>query len=312
SLSLTAPKMPVVYPTVSPLSCGFLSPPAWKFIADTKEDEKLTMPSMAFLIQHPASQSNIVFDLSIRKDLTKYHPGLQKHIETRHPLSSERDVKSALALGALDTSEIDYVIMSHVHWDHIGTPSDFPNATFIAGPSTKKLLRNEMGPDLFNPYFEPALLPPDRTIELPAIPDSEERGDVFDAKHGWYWQTISLIPNAVDMFNDGTVYIVNSPGHVPGHLNLLIRIAEEKWVYLAADACHHSRILRGEVDFGTWKDKKGRMVTIHHDLDAAYNTLDIMRQLQKIGMDSVPVEVILAHDGEWERENARYFFPNHL
>jgi glyoxylase-like metal-dependent hydrolase (beta-lactamase superfamily II) len=114
------------------------------------------------------------------------------------------------------------------------------------------------------------------------------------------------------MFHDGTVYIVDSPGHVPGHLNALIRIAEDKWVYLAADACHHSRIFNGEVDFASWQDEKGRTVTIHKDLDAAYRTLNIMRQLQKEGIDGVPVEVILAHDGEWENKNARHFFPNHL
>jgi glyoxylase-like metal-dependent hydrolase (beta-lactamase superfamily II) len=299
------------FPTVSPLSCGFLSPPASKFVADAIEGTKMTMPSMAFLIQHPVSNSKIVFDLSIRKDLTKYHPGLQKHIATRHPLSSEKDVKSALALGNLDSSEVDYVIMSHVHWDHVGTPSDFPNATFIAGPSTAKLLRNEMGPDLFNPFFEPDLLPLDRTVELPATPESG-KSDVFNTKHSWRWQSVSRIKNAIDMFNDGTIYIVNSPGHAPGHLNALVRIADNKWVYLAADACHHARILKGEVDFGSWKNDKGRTVTIHSDIDAAYNTLNMMRQLQKSGLDGVPVEVILAHDGEWESQNARYFYPNHL
>jgi glyoxylase-like metal-dependent hydrolase (beta-lactamase superfamily II) len=299
------------YPTISPLSCGFLSPPALKFVADAKKGDKLTMPSMAFLIQHPTSKSKIVFDLSIRKDLSKYHPGLQKHLETRHPLSSEKDVKSALALGNLDSSEINYIIISHVHWDHIGTPSDFTTATFISGPSTGALLRNEMGPDLSNPYFEPELLPYDRTIELPPTLNST-KGEVIDRKHGWYWQRVSTIPNAIDMFHDGTVYIVDSPGHVPGHLNALVRIAEDKWIYLAADACHHSRIFNGEVDFGSWQDDKGRTVTIHKDLDAAYRTLNLMRQLQKDGIDGVPVEVILAHDGEWEKKNAGHFFPNHL
>ena len=303
--------MPVHYPIVSPLSCGFLSPPAWKFLADAKEGEKLTMPSLSFLIQHPQPKSKIVFDLSIRKDLTKYPIGLQKHLETRNPLSSEKDVKSALSLGDIDSSEINYVIMSHVHWDHIGTPSDFTTATFIAGPNTGKLLKNEMGPDLFNSYFEPNLLPSDRTIELPLPPESG-KGDIFDSKHGWHWQNAYILPHAIDMFHDGTIYIVNSPGHVPGHLNALIRISQDKWVYLAADACHHVRIFKGEVDFGSWQNDRGRRVTIHNDLNAAYKTLDTMRKLQKDGLDGAEVEVILAHDGDWEKENARHFFPNHL
>ncbi|KIW23850.1 uncharacterized protein PV07_12018 [Cladophialophora immunda] len=303
--------MTISYPTVSPLRCGYLSPPASKFLADAKPGEKLTMPSMAFLIQHPASKSKVVFDLSIRKDLTKYHPGLQKHLETRHPLSSQDDVKSALALGNVEASQIDYVIMSHVHWDHVGTPSDFTSATFIAGHNTGKLLRNEMGPDLANPFFEPDLLPADRTIELPATPSSKASG-VFDEAHGWYWQPMSPIQNVIDMFNDGTIYVVDSPGHLPGHLNVLIRVAVDKWVYLAADACHHMRIFNGETDFGAWKDDKGRTATIHKDLDAAYKTLNMMRVLRRDGLNGIPVEIVLAHDGEWQEKNSGLFFPNHL
>lgn len=303
--------MAIAYPRVSPLRCGYLSPPASKFLADAKDGEKLTMPSMAFLIQHPASRSKIVFDLSIRKDLTKYHPGLQKHLETRHPLSSQDDVKSALALGNVDASEINYVIMSHVHWDHVGTPSDFTSATFIAGHNTGKLLRNEMGPDLYNPFFEADLLPADRTIELPSAPGSNT-GEIFDEVRGWSWKSLAPIPNAIDMFNDGTVFIVDSPGHLPGHLNALIRIAVDKWVYLAADACHHMRIFNGETDFGSWKDGKGRTATIHKDVEAAYQTLDMMRKLKSGGLNGIPVEVVLAHDGEWEKAKADYFFPNHL
>lgn len=269
------------------------------------------MPSMAFLIQHPSSGSKVVFDLSIRKDLTKYHPGLQKHLKTRHPLSSEDDVKSALALGNVDASDIDYVIMSHVHWDHVGTPSDFASATFIAGHNTWKLLRNEMGPDLYNPFFEADLLPTDRTVELPSTPSSNT-GEIFDEIRGWSWRSLPPIPNAIDMFNDGTVFIVDSPGHLPGHLNALVRIAIDKWVYLAADACHHMRIFNGETDFGSWKDEKGRTATIHKDVEAAYQTLDMMRKLKSGGLNGVPVEVVLAHDGEWEKARAHSFFPNHL
>jgi len=97
-------------------------------------------------------------------------------------------------------------------------------AIFIAGNSTAKLLCNELGPDLYNPCFEADLLPSDRTIELLATPTSTaESGHIFEPKHGWYWQRKALIAHAVDMFNDGTIYISNAPGQVPGHLNALIK-----------------------------------------------------------------------------------------
>lgn len=64
------------------------------------------------------------------------------------------------------------------------------------------------------------------------------------------------------------------------------------------------RIFKGETAFGSWTDEQGRTVTIHKDLDAAYKTLDVMRQLKHDGLNGVPVEVILAHDAEWEKQQA--------
>jgi hypothetical protein len=61
------------------------------------------------------------------------------------------------------------VMFSHLHWDHIGTPSGFTKSTFIVGPASLDLLCHggDVSTTASHSHFENDLLPPERTIELP-------------------------------------------------------------------------------------------------------------------------------------------------
>jgi hypothetical protein len=56
----------------------------------------------------------------------------------------------------------------------------------------------------------------------------------------------------MDLFGYGSLYIVNAPGHLPGHLNLLCRTGDRNFVYLAGDSCHDPRLLTGELEIAEW------------------------------------------------------------
>lgn len=64
-------------------------------------------------------------------------------------------------------------------------------------------------------------------------------------------------PDVVDYFGDGSLFIVDAPGHLFGHVNLLARIEEGRWVYLGGDCCHDIRILKGESDVAMYSDGCG-------------------------------------------------------
>lgn len=68
-------------------------------------------------------------------------------------------------------------------------------------------------------------------------------------------------------------------------------------MYLAGDACHDRRILRKERDIGTWPDAEGYTCCIHANKMEAEETIERIRELERGG-----VEVIFAHDVEWERD----------
>jgi glyoxylase-like metal-dependent hydrolase (beta-lactamase superfamily II) len=145
--------------------------------------------------------TRIVFDLGLRRELQHYPKPLQKHLIARQSITTDPDVTKSLELGGLSPEEVDLVILSHVHYDHTGTPTDFPTSHFIVGNGSLELLRS--GADVTksgsHSYYEPDLLPLERTTEL----SQPGKG-------------LSSTQNTLDLFSDGSVYIVDAPGHYRG------------------------------------------------------------------------------------------------
>lgn len=298
---------------------------------------------MSFLILHKSADRKItrlVLDLGIRRDITLYPEKLQKHLASRDPFSTEPDAVASLAKGGLTSSDIDYIIFSHVHYDHVGYPKDFsdPKTRFIVGPGALDLLAGKTVLDIGNhSVFEPDLLYLDRTIELPSppistlssiqpLPPKSEAG--LDTPLLFSWSRVPVAPfeHTIDLFDDGTVYIVNAPGHLPGHLNLLVRISTSplKFVLLAGDACHDIRLFTGECDIATWTDERGKVCCIHYDIPRAKKTIEMLAKAQKEGVEAVvdetgrkergEVEVVFAHNWQWEEIAKREgkFWPGSL
>ena len=131
-MKLPPPADNQVYVTISALQAGQLTLPEKNFIAGADPNKRNTVPSLAFLVRHKSKEGKttaIVFDLGIKKNLNNYAEAQQHHITTRQPVIVEPDAADSLRAGGLDpTKDIDVVILSHVHWDHVGTRSDFPNS----------------------------------------------------------------------------------------------------------------------------------------------------------------------------------------
>ncbi|KAL1966533.1 hypothetical protein VTN77DRAFT_4455 [Rasamsonia byssochlamydoides] len=357
---------PQVYVTISALDGGHLTLPEGLFVTDADPDKRSTVPSLSFLIQHPSQPPNknhdndndnvdsentkIVFDLGIKRDLSGYRPAMQSHIANRQPILTSPDVAGSLRQGGLDpATDIDLVIMSHVHWDHVGTPADFARATFVVGPGTLRLLEQGAPPHYPAEIFDPEMLPRERVWELPAsgVSDGSEAGYVGEKAMALKnaWQPLGsgssddnsdsdiIFPAVIDLFNDRSLYLIDSPGHLFGHMNLLARIGPTKWVYLGGDCCHDARILTGEKDIALYDDGRGHLRSVHVDTDVARTTLQRIRRLlpetttedgrvissvagrslvNGAGDASVEIEVIVAHDGAWREKNRHRFFPNML
>ncbi|CAO2650106.1 Nn.00g013980.m01.CDS01 [Neocucurbitaria sp. VM-36] len=295
--------------SVHALSCGRFTLPEYQFVQPVSQDARRTVPSLGFLIEHKNSDTGrltrIVFDLGLRRNLKRYAPPIQKHVETRQPITTDPDVTKSLAKGGLTPADIDYVIYSHVHWDHVGEPRDFDTSKFVVGHGAYALLGGT-SPALRggHSFFEPDLLPEGRTIELSdpskrSLKKRDSATSLDPVDFNGPWQAHGTLPETLDIFNDGSLLIVNAPGHLPGHINLLARTSNNHQVYMAGDACHDRRLLTGAKAIGEWNDAQGHVCCIHADRKQAEETIERIRQLEKDGF-----EIIFAHDVEWEANPA--------
>ena len=339
--SETSPPSPV-YVTVSALDAGHLTLPERLFVTDADPDKRSTVPSLSFLIQHTsadgAKPTNLAFDLGVKRDISGYTPAQQAHIAQRQPVITHPDCADSIRHGANQNSailldpekDIDFVILSHVHWDHVGTPGDFPNSTFLVGSGTLDLLAHGAGPLYPSALFNHDELPMTRTVEFPPVPTVDYTVNTDIPKHtptpknsetklpaeakNWIWKPLGGFPFTLDLFGDESIYVIDSPGHLYGHVNLLVRISEQRYVYLGGDCCHDPRIFQGEKGIAMYEDGRGGMRSVHVDTHVATQTLERIRQfVENRTVDgNVEIEVIMAHDGVWREQNRHRFWPNHL
>jgi len=287
AVALPKPRANQKYVTISALQAGHLTLPEKLFVTEADPDKRATVPSLSFLIQHPSNtipstKTTLVFDLGLKRDFTGYRQAQQDHIAQRQPTTVSPDATESLRKGGLDPKDVDTVMLSHVHWDHVGTPSDFPNSEFVVGSGTMHLLAHGGGVLYPAEIFNADELPSAPTRELPPVRDADALR-AFHRQTTHTWKPLAGFPASIDFYSDGSLYVIDAPGHLPGHINLLARVAPAKWVYLGGDCCHDPRILSGEKGIALYDDGQGGLRSVHADTDEAARTVERATRLLKKG-----------------------------
>ena len=312
SLPPPSPNQPCISLTL--LSGGFLHLPAKLFVDGAAEDETLVCPSMSWLLTHKPSNKRLIFDLGLRRDLENYPPAVYQRLQSVVSAVVDEDVFASLDAAGVDPASedengrVDTVIFSHLHYDHVGDPSRFGSQTkFVVGPgAASTLLFSDDGssyPANKDGHFDSRLFPRDQVVELPQPPSRDSSSPTATTND--YWSPLGPFPAAHDFFGDGSLYIVNAPGHLTGHINLLVRTGDTTWMYLAGDTAHDPRILDGTHGFAVYPDpqRPGCTKCAHADKGAAEAHVGRVRALRDMG----GVEVVLAHDAGWlDRNGEKY------
>jgi glyoxylase-like metal-dependent hydrolase (beta-lactamase superfamily II) len=215
-------------------------------------DGEITVPVPAYLIEHP--KGSLLFD-------TGMHPDCQRDLASRVPKAFAdafrfhfrpgEEVSARLAAIGRDPGRIDLVVNSHLHFDHAGGNACIPNATLV-------VQRREWQ----------AVQEPDTAAALGYNPRD------YDLGH-----KLKLVDGEYDLFGDGSVVLLPTPGHTPGHQSLKLRLPSGE-IVLAADACYLCRTLR-----------ERRLPPKVHDRVQMLQSLDRLEQLEARG-----ARIFFGHD----------------
>lgn len=162
----------------------------------------------------------------------------------------------------LTPEDIDHVVLSHMHWDHIGNTALFPNATFSIARREYEFWN---GPYAHRPCIGLAL----GDEELGAIQNLERAGRLFQIDD----DEIELYPG---------IRLITTPGHTPGHLIADVSTRGGS-VVLAADALHYYEEMRLDRPFHVFTEISGM-----------YQTYELLRSLSA----RPGTTVIAGHDPE--------------
>ncbi|OAA60328.1 metallo-beta-lactamase superfamily protein [Niveomyces insectorum RCEF 264] len=183
--------------------------------------ELMSVTTMAFLLENERLGKRAMFDLGTRKDYWNSPPMTLQRIQDAIPgVRIDKDVTEILEEKGVELETINDIIWSHSHWDHMGSPHLFP-------PTTN--LWYGKGTGVFPPF--------------PHSPGSNLNEDDFRGRHcseidcargGLH---IGPFP-AHDFYGDGSLYLLDTPGHWPGHLCALARTTPDTFVFLGGDICH--------------------------------------------------------------------------
>jgi N-acyl homoserine lactone hydrolase len=230
------------------LDCGTLHVADMSRYQLKKEEVTSTDLSVAcFFISHP--KGTLLWDVGVvadgqwrpKGDPIWNRPATPVDIHLVLPDGQQRDVtmrrglKAQLGETGYSIGMIDYLALSHYHYDHTANANQFSAATWLV----RQVERDAM-------FAE----------KPPATTDFYTYSNLRENK------TQIITTDNYDVFGDGTVVIKFAPGHTPGHQVLYAKLANTGGVVLSGDLYHYpEERARGLVptrDFNTDQTRASR------------------------------------------------------
>jgi len=226
--------------------------------------EEMAMADMsiaAYLIVHP--RGTLMWDAAALPDNELTAEGTSTRYRIVLPNGNERFVTTTRKLASQLTQtgyaprDINYLALSHYHYDHTGNANLFAGSTWLV----RQVERDIMFPDKPNDLTRPETYARLKTSKTTVIATDDH-----------------------DVFGDGTVVLKFTPGHTPGHQVLFLKLPKTGPVVISGDLYHYPeeralhRVPTFDVDpaktaasraaLDVFMQKTGAMLWIQHDLAA--------------------------------------------
>jgi N-acyl homoserine lactone hydrolase len=185
-------------------------------------------PVPVFLVEHPSEGPFLIdvgYDPSIESDPTRTLGFMFGKLVMKHRLA-ERSVPEVVRARGVEPSAVSRVLVTHLHLDHASASGLWPHATFVVDRVERAAADGQRGP---GPYVKSHLATIENWREVDFAGPEAEAFESFG--------------RTLDLFGDGLVRLVSSPGHSPGHLSVLLRL-RERYALILGDAMMSTLELR--------------------------------------------------------------------
>jgi glyoxylase-like metal-dependent hydrolase (beta-lactamase superfamily II) len=238
------------------------------------KSRQITIPVSMWIIEHPKglvvfdTGNNVAVSDSMSNCKAYWAPG---NCDFLKPSQKREDViDMQLKKLGYSADKVKIVISSHSHLDHIGNIQMFPNAIHAI---QKKELYQAWFPEKFQGRTSPG------TFVM---------ADIANAREFSYLE----LEGDYDLFGDGSMLILSTPGHTQGHQSLKVKTAGSGTIIISQDAVWMQENLDG------------------YPAGLNYSVQDYTKSLQRLKMmrDIEGTKLFMAHDGEQFAANGNRWY----
>jgi len=191
-----------------------------------QELKEVDFVNTSYLIVHPGGtlqfDAGAVEDSHFKADGSPVVEGV---------VSATKPLLPQLAAAGYRPSEVTYFALSHYHSDHTANANAFAASTWIVQQAEREWMFAEKPQGIIRPESYSAL----RTTKTRILNNED-----------------------LDVFGDGAVRILSTPGHTPGHQSLFVRLPKTGPVVLSGDLYHYPE-----------ERTTGRLPTFEFDVEQA-------------------------------------------
>jgi len=222
-LAQSTPAAPRIYVFENGSISG-LDPALFNF--KREELAEVDFVNASYLVVHP--RGTLMFDSGGIADSRFKGDG---SVVVEGVMSADKPLMPQLKAAGYAPSDITYFALSHYHSDHTANANAFAGATWIVQKA-------------------------ERDYMFAGDPEGIIQPETYSALRGA--KTKILDNEDFDVFGDGTVVIMSTPGHTPGHQVLSVKLANAGTIVLGGDLYHYPE-----------ERATGRVPTFEYDAEAS-------------------------------------------
>ena len=194
---------------ITRLDCGTIQVNDLNVFSDTDAyiGQKMTLVDGCYLLRH--GDDYLLWDTGLPASLKG------AALSDNGPMSAslEKTIEEQLNTLGVNKAQIKIVAISHYHFDHIGQLPEFAHAKLLIGRG-------------------------DWDAVTAAKPAPNVNPAPFKSWIDGVAENVEAVTGDKDIYGDGSVTMLATPGHTPGHSSLLVRLAHKGPVLLTGDAAH--------------------------------------------------------------------------